>query len=204
MIKISNNKKYISNEGYTLIETMIAISIFLFVIVFGITTLLNAFFVNQRSQNVRSVVDSLSYIMDDISRNIRIGYNYKCLEKGQDFPSQDDLGKPVSCREGYGIAFESGGGDVNTNDDQWVYFLFKGKIFRSTTGLINPIQITPNEVTINSDTSSFAVLGAESFTTSNDKQQPFVIIRLAGTIVDKNGVLPFSLQTSVSQRVLNN
>jgi len=63
------------------------------------------------------------------------------------------------------------------------------------------VQLTPEEVSINS-VSGFTVLGAEPSTTG-DTQEPLVTIRLVGTITFKNVVTPFSLQTSVSQRLID-
>ena len=185
-------------QGYTLIETMIALSIFLTVVVVGIGALLNASSVSQKSQNTRSILDSISYSMEDMSRNIRTGYSYHCLIDPGNIAS---IGAPKSCYGssgggGYGIAFESGVGDTTTND-QWIYFVSNGKLYRSTTGNFdNAVQMTPDEVVISEDNYNFLVFGAEE----GDGQQPFVIIRLVGKIMYKGEEIPFSLQTSVSQR----
>ncbi len=197
MLKKYKNKLI---EGYTIIETMIAISIFLIVIVIGIGSLLNANIINKKSQNTRSIVDGLSFTMEDMSRNIRMGYDYKCLEKGNNY-TQADLGIPKSCADGYGIAFEHGdGGVVGDNSDQWIYYIQNGKIFRSTNGLTDSVQMTPDEVTIDEKGFNFSVLGAEKFSTG-DTQQPLVIIRINGQITSGGNSTPFSLQTAVSQRL---
>lgn len=183
-----------------MIEMMIGISIFLFVVVFGITSLLNAFFLNQRSQGVRSVIDSLSYAVDDMARNIRVGYSYRCFSKSESVITEADLAIPTSCRNGFGIAFESSLGDPANPSDQWVYYFQNGKLFRSVSGMSGSIQMTPEEVTIDTNASNFSVLGAES-SAEGDSQQPLVTIKLSGTITEASGVVPFALQTSISQRV---
>jgi len=189
-------KKNKFTDGYTLIETMIALTIFLIVIVVGVGSLLNAYTINRQSQGMRSIIDSLSFTMEDMSRNIRTGYNYKCLESGQDY-NQDMLNIPGNCIGGYGIAFEYSEGDPKINTDQWVYYIKEGKLFKSTQGLSNPIQMTPDEVVLSAKAISFSVIGSES----SDKQQPLVIIRLAGKITSGENATPFSLETAVSQRV---
>ena len=182
--------------GYTIIETMIALSIFLIVIVIGIGSLLNAHLVSKKSQDTRSIIDGLSFTMEDMSRNIRTGYDYKCLEQGNSY-GQGELENAQSCKNGYGIAFEYGEGKQGEPKDQWVYFILDGKLYRSTDGLANSVQMTPDEVKVNANTSSFSVLGAEK----TDTQQPLVIIRLAGQIKSGSNTTSFSLQTAVSQRV---
>lgn len=189
-------KKNKFTDGFTIIETMIAISIFLIVVVLGIGALLNAHLVNKKSQDMRSIMDSLSFSMEDMSRNIRTGYNYHCLKKWED-PFSSSLDISLSCVNGYGIAFESSEGNPDLNTDQWVYYISGGKLYRSTNSGNGLVQMTPDEVILNNSTYNFSVIGAES----TDIQQPLVIIRLVGTITSGGNTTPFSLQTAVSQRL---
>jgi len=185
-------------QGYTIIETMIAVSVFLVVITMGMSSLLNANLVHQKSEDMRSILDSLSFVMEDMSRNLRTGYGYQC------FTSQalnsGTLGGPRSCADGYAVAFEAEGGNAGTYTDQWVYEFSNGKIYRSTNGMTSTLELTPPEVVMD-NASGVSVLGAESFASGNT-QQPLIIIRLVGTITipGKNVVTPFSIETAVSQR----
>ena len=45
---------------------MISISLFLVVVVFGMNALLNANVVHQKSQDMRSILDNLSFILEDM------------------------------------------------------------------------------------------------------------------------------------------
>lgn len=188
--------------GYTIIETMIAVSIFLVVIMYGMGALLNANLLHRKSQDLRSVMDNLSFIMEDISRNLRTGYNYQCFIDGQPL-GFSKLGAPRSCASGWAIAFEAATGNKDSYSDQWVYYISNdGKIFKSIDGAVSFVQLTSDEITIDPDPiSGFSVLGAEP--PSGNTQQPLVIIKLIGTITTKNIVTPFSLQTAVSQRLLD-
>ncbi len=193
------NKKD-NKGGYTIIETMIAVSLFTVIIIAGMGALLNANLLHQKSQNMRSIIDNLSFIMEDMSRNLRTGYSYHCLTGNDNLSS---VGTPLSCSSGWGVAFESASTftDINNPNNQWVYYIDNGRIFKSTQGsFATAIQLTPDEVVIGG-ASAFLVSGAESVLTN--QQQPFVTIRLVGTITFKNAVTPFSLQTSVSQRLVD-
>ena len=188
------NKK---KNGYTIIETMIAVSLFVIIVMAGMNALLNANLLHQKSQSMRSIIDNLSFIMEDMSRNLRTGYNYRCY----DTPGIiNNVGIPKSCASGWALAFEPANG-LPSNNDQWVYYIDNGKIFKSIDGAASFIQLTPDEVFIN-QSYGFSVLGAES-PAAGDKQQPFVTIKLVGNITFKNVVTPFSLQTSVSQRLID-
>jgi len=201
--------------GYTIIETMIAISVFLVVMMTGMGSLVNANFMHQKSRDIRSIMDNLSFIMEDIGRNLRTGSKYHCFTSvdGDTIPATTSsvVSAPKSCGTGgWGIAFESTNGVASNHDDQWVYYIgtngsdSKIRIYKSDAGpyaAASFIQLTPDEVDININASGFSILGAEA--TPTDKQQPFVTIRLVGTITYKNIATPFSLQTSISQRFID-
>jgi len=192
-------------NGYTIIETMIAVSVFLVVAMYGMDSLLSANLLHQKSADMRSIMDNLSFIMEDMSRNLRTGSNYHC-SFGPDTP-QASGGTALSSPSGgncWGVAFEPSDGDPATLADQWFYNVsLDNKLWKTTRleSLSDYVQLTPEEVSINS-VSGFTVLGAEPSTTG-DTQEPLVTIRLVGTITFKNVVTPFSLQTSVSQRLID-
>ncbi|MEK7569584.1 MAG: prepilin-type N-terminal cleavage/methylation domain-containing protein [Patescibacteria group bacterium] len=209
------------NFGFTIIETMIAISLFLVVVMAGMDALLNANVVHQKSQDMRSILDSLNFIMEDMGRNIRTGYNYHCYTGGASIPVNpgDPDVQPLSCASGWGILFEPATGDSTTADgdpidytDQWVYYFGPDtglpgspySIWKKTSAPYSSasfVKLNTDEVVLNSASSGLSVLGAERPTTNT--QQPLVSIRLSGTITFKNQITPFSLQTTVSQRVID-
>src|SRR3989344_4781222 len=115
------------NTGYTILETMIAVSLFLVVAVSGMGTLLNANLLHQKSNDMRSIMDNLSFIMEDMSRNLRTGYNYYCIT-GADTLS--DVSTKKSGQTCWGVAFELATGSPSNQNDQWVYYVDNtGKIF---------------------------------------------------------------------------
>jgi type II secretory pathway pseudopilin PulG len=192
-----NNLK--NNKGFTIIETMIAISLFIVVVTFGMQTLLNANLVHNKLQNTRAIMDSLSFTLEDMSRNIRTGYSYHCVDNSTTtLPSASTLSSPLSCPNGWVISFTASDGN------QWVYYFDSAKnaIVKSTNAGSGPyFQITPSGVKIDFSASGFSVLGAEP--PPGDTQQPFVNIRLVGTITYQNTITPFSLETAVSQRLID-
>ena|SRR3989344_7195689 len=187
-------------SGYTIIETMIAVSLFLVVVMSGMNTLLSAHLVNNKTEKMRSIMDNLSFIMEDISRNMRTGYTYHC-------GSLVNLDTPLSCEDDLFIAFEEAHGDTTITTDQWVYKIElgtnSGNIFKSIDGGVTFVQLNSSEIILKAG-SGFSVLGAEppSSPTSNT-QQPLTIIRLVGEIHYKDIITPFSLQTTVTQRLID-
>ena len=152
---------------------MIAVSLFLIVVVIGIGSLLNTTSLNRKSQDTRSIMDNLSFIMEDMSKNLRTGYNYHCSN------SLSNLSAPLSCASGGGIiSFKSSSDGVNGFMKYFLMVLCKNLFLVELPELF--IVLTPPEIIIN-PTSGFLVTGAEA----GDNLQPFVTIRLIGTITSK-------------------
>src|SRR3989339_1858241 len=152
-LKIKNCMK-----GYTIIETMIAVSLFLVIIMAGMGALLNANLLHSKSQNMRSIMDNLSFIMEDMSRNLRTGYNYYCINSSHpNIPTNSNDTNSCSNGDGKGISFKATGSSAG----QWVYNLSfcdsKNGICKSVNGG-SFIQLVPDEVVIDSS-SSFTVVG---------------------------------------------
>lgn len=222
--------KFVSNKnqqsGFTLIESMVAIAIFTIVMVIGISALLNVNNTNKKSQNLRTIIDSLNFTMEDMARNFKLGSYYHCV--GPADPGiavgtvNDFLADPEDCgtgtHSGYlAAALESMNGrptDPATTlahaDDQVVY------MFEVMPGVVNPnspdpvctlkkstnggrdfATILPPEVHIDCSQSGFNV-----YNTKNDRftAAPRVLIRIGGIVVYKDVTTPFTLQTSASQR----
>ena len=208
MIKKINNKK----GGFTIIELMISIALFIIVVMTGIGALLNASFIHHRAQSMRGIMDNLNFVMEDMSRNLRTGYHYHCLATLDALPILDGtVNTPLSCSDGQGIIFETSKGSTTDDTDQWAYYISPApnrKIYKSTQGasdITKFIQISPDEVDIDTG-SGFSVLGAEAPDSNGggDNQQPLVLIRLSGKVIDqRGGNIPFSLETTVSQRLID-
>lgn len=186
----NNFKKF--NTGYTIIETMIAVSLFLVVVTISINSLLNSNVLLNKSKDMRAVIDNLSFIMEDMSRNIRTGSVYRCTDTFDKEPV------PQSCVSGGTLAFT----EVITQE-RWVYKIESQDggetfhIYKSINNGTTFVKLT-DDLIILSPQSGFSVLGAESLT-NGDNQQPFVTIRLVGEIIYRGVSTPFSLQNSVSQ-----
>ncbi|OGI60407.1 hypothetical protein A2641_00030 [Candidatus Nomurabacteria bacterium RIFCSPHIGHO2_01_FULL_37_25] len=197
--------KHNNKAGFTIIEVMTSVSIFIIVVTTGIVALLNVNSVHNKSQNMRSIMDNMNFIMEDISRNLRTGYNYRCINSLPD----SAISTPSSGNSCLGIAFEFAEGDPSISNDQWVYKIDSSNgtdfnISKSTDGGSTWVQLNPPEVLLEG-VSGFSVLGAEPPPSAggSDLQQPFATIILVGDITYKSFVTPFSLQTSVSQRAFD-
>ncbi len=186
------------SAGFTLIEMMISAGLFTIIILIGIGAVLTVTSVHKKNQKLRSVIDTISFAMEDIARNARLGSAYNCGTSGGDCSVLT-----------YQFSFEQVDGDwdpVTGIGDEYVYRITgtsdDGILQKSEFGLTSSnddfYNLLPTEVHIDMAKSGFIVIG--SATPESPARQPYVRIRLAGVIDYRGVVTPFALETIISQR----
>ncbi len=205
------------NRGFTMIEMMIATTLFAIIMIIGIGAVLNVNSTHKKSQTLRAVIDNVHFITEDMARSMRIGANYRCpagLPVGAVLDGEGNLlsapisdGAPQNCSfnpvsNTLTFAFDPVGADFNDTDDvsdQVIYAMSGQGVFKSINGGTDFLKLTPPELQIDITKSGFVVLG-----TGVDGMQPRVTIRLAGEVEYRPGITTlFNLQTTVTQRVLD-
>jgi prepilin-type N-terminal cleavage/methylation domain-containing protein len=194
MSKAKKINKY--QKGFTLIEMMISMTIFSVIVVVGLEAVLSSVDQHTRSQDMRSVMDNLNFSLEDMSRNIRLGTNFHCMNPGESSVSGTPV--PQDC---------SGGSNQ---------IVFTGVTGPNITYTISPpssgvVQVTKQigagsiqvftlpEVTLDYYKSGFVVVGAPV----GDGLQPVVNIGLSGKVTYKGTDSSFSIQTTVASRPLD-
>ncbi len=199
--------------GFTLVEVMISIGLFTIIMVIGIGAILGVNSTHRKTQSMRSVVDNLSFIMEDMARSMRLGDYFVCNEATLTSIGLADIANQATqdgenCKS---IAFEPYWNyDPNDETNQIVYFIYEpndsvGTIFKKTEEMDSYdegelIAITPAEIDIDTEKSGFWVTGAEN---ESIPVQPKITIVLVGTVRMGNAETEFNLQTTVSQRLLD-
>lgn len=218
-----------TSRGFTLLEAMVAIAIFTVIMVVGISALLNVSNTHKKAQNMRSIIDTVSYLMEDMARNIRLGSDYYCIPgngnldlvtagaTGANSCTPDTMGGfgalALAIEPQEGTPYDPGGGEHNL-DDQVVYEIATRngssencELKKSTNGGIvgSFISVTPQEVEFHCTASGFNVYGPTTTGGANlDPDEPSrVIIRLTGIVRYKDTTTPLNVQTTVTQRALN-
>ena len=205
-IYISLNQK---KGGFTLLEMIVASSIFIVVMLVIVGALISLNNESRKARSVRLVTDNLSAAIDSMSRNIRMGSYYHCGCGTLGVPSTvGDVNFPNGPRDcpmtdtdGNGgdacFSFESQFGDPTLTNDQYVYRLFNHRIQRSKDGGATFIDLTAPEININ--TLNFIVNGA-----TPDQHQPVVTLLLRGTATVTPAIsTDFNIQTTLGSRTPN-
>ena len=174
-------------KGFTLVELIIAVTLFTVIASFSIGSVLSIFDAHRRAQSTKTVVDNLNLSIESMARNVRFGENYYCGINSNASSTNNCLG----------------GGEA-------LSVTFKGsRIIYRWNGTINdPIQKSENGGSSYSDITSpdtkiqylrFYVLDAET-----GGEQPYVIAVIKGYVGNKATTQSsFTIQTLMSQRQLD-
>lgn len=164
--------------GFTLIETMISVSIFAVVITMGIGSLMTIVSANKKLQVQRQTIDNMSFSLELMSRKIRTasmgtGGNFLVTTGNNNLSFRDQGGTPIT-------------------------YTVQGTTLVSidSNGIITPL--TPPNVQI----TDLKFIGSGLNPIGDGKA--FLRINLVGNIVYKTTSTPFSLETSISPRLIDN
>jgi prepilin-type N-terminal cleavage/methylation domain-containing protein len=203
-------------KGFTLIEMLVASTIFVIVITMGINAVVSIDTSFKVTQAQKQAFDILNAVMEDMERNMRLGRNFRADIQGQYDITRIET--PRSCPMDPAntggtsfedrpcslfVSFEGVNGLEGNPSDQITYAIgdVEGDGIWSlykTTGP-NPLvddttKITPDVINFDSSKSGFDVVFTDYGV------QDLIFIKLSGTIVVKNQTIPFYLQTAVSPR----
>tara|TARA_B100000745_G_scaffold300516_1_gene254908 strand:+ start:10681 stop:11298 length:618 start_codon:yes stop_codon:yes gene_type:complete len=199
-------------RGFTLVEMLVAVSLFAVVMVISAGALLDMVSANRKAQSLQSVINNLNVALDGMVRNVRMGTTYHCGSPTES--SLNVLATRQSCASGNGLlSFESFGGSTTDNSDQWVYWVENGRLYKSEDGKRTALAITAPEIQI--DSFRVYVTGAtQTLNRNGDTVQPKVVFSLQGTaaaagntssvIGDEEKIRStFNIQAVATQRVLD-
>ncbi len=210
MFKDSFIKK---NKGFTLVEMLVAIAVFMSVMVISVGALFTVINTNKKNEAIKTVVDNVSFALDSISRDMRTGTHYGCSADSNSFtqntdctsggtgivytatPSLDALGNLVPGDVIYykfvpSSMLSAGDGNIQMCDAT------KSNFNCAQTGAWQ--SLTAPTSTVNITSMKFYVYNSDPSIDAGT--QPRVLITLQGSVESKIGNVTFALQTTISQR----
>lgn len=211
-----------TTRGFTLIEILVAIVLFTVIMTASVGALISINDANRRTQAIRAAIDNVNFAVDSMTRRLRTGTGYHCLSGTEsdvftEAPAPKDCSNPSGNTRIVFKAADSVSGITNLGDIV-TYRLVEdrdglGRIEVRSTESDASVQgeyraMTATEVDI--ETLRFIVVGAEA----TGSTQPYVLVTVRGRVgtgdfrTVKSGALeeistPFTIQTTVSQRLLN-
>lgn len=167
--------------GFSLVEILVALSIFALVATTTTAALLAVIDANAKSRTLRSAIDNMNVALDSMSRVIRFGTKY-C----------DVAGFPDGCSATRFNFMDQDGHRIS-------YYLSGTTIYKQTIvdGVLSAeLPLTAPEISIDALTFTLTALGTQS------DHQPRLTIFIKGRATQQAGKVSteFSVQTTVSRR----
>lgn len=183
-------KKIPSYKGFTLVEVLVAVSIFALVMIVATGAVFSVVSANKKTHSLKSVMTNLNFALDSMVRDIRVGSTYSC-----DLSDCTDGGTVFTFKANRDV---DGNGQVNDNVE---YSLDSGRIMKRIYGLgvtsESDSPITAAEITV--EYLVFYVYGA----LGGDGKQAKVTISIRGHAGVGETRSDFNIQTTVSQRSID-
>lgn len=170
-------KKHTQHSGYTLVELIVAVGLFAFVMTLSSGAYLVMIGLNRQAQGVATGIDDLSFALETMTRDIRTGSAYNCGGIG-DCPSG---ASSFVFRNRHGVL---------------VSYSLSGASLVKTSNSIQSTLTDPS-VTI----SSLLFYASGTSPAPSDYQQSRVVIIVSGTVSTGPGKEePFTVETSATMR----
>ncbi len=174
-------------KGFTLIEIMVAVSIFVIVMVISIGSVLSAVDADNKAEALSSVINNVNSSVESIVRDIRTGTNYSI--------------NGMTSGSGNSITFTDSNGNVLTyalttqgsvqSISRSILSLKQGTPFVPVAG-----NITGPEVNI----SNFNIILTGGGTKDG---QPAILLQIRGSAGSGKTLSKFNIETMITQRVLD-
>lgn len=187
-------------KGFTLIEIMVALTIFMLVVIMALGALLLVSDSAKQTLSLRTSMDNVNIAMESMTRSLRMGRDFSCKQNVLTI-TPGTGNSTADCN----LAGSGGNGIVFTTAEQSPSAFDTGYISADrVSGIGKTIQkcvgtqacldiVAPN---VNIETLKFYVTGSSTA----DTIQPSVYIIMKGSVTIKNSTIPFAIQTMASQR----
>ena len=190
-------------QGFTLIELIVSVGLFALVMLVATGAYYTLIALDRKARATNQVVSSLAFAVDTMTRGVRTGTNYRCLNGTLDVYGNTTAGVNSFC----GV-FSYTDSTLNTT----VTYILKadGTIGRCE-GVSSCLDANASSLTdkaIKIDYMGFIVRGVGDFNVVGPQstQQPIMNVTIKGTIPSGSGgqTVPFSIQESAVQRLIDN
>ncbi len=226
--KMKNTASTSTTAGFTLIEIIVSMAVFIVVATIAVGAFLKILSANKQAQSIETAMNNADFALDSMSRDLRVGYGYTCYDD-YNYPNGNSIsiGKNACNSINLSILF---GSSTNLTTYPTIAFyssespngwscsqpaIHAYRYNPSTKILEKSEESQCNDTVIGDGNSPFVPLTATSsgfaiqtfgFSVGGvtSPQQPKVLIYLkAAAGSNLQNQTSFTVQTSVSQRVMN-
>ncbi len=202
----ANNQK--KNSGFTLVEMLVATAIFVTVMTISVSSLITVINANKNSEELRNVIDNVTFAIESISKEAQASQNFKCGQVSPngnvtftatgDCPNGDYALQYVTKEFTNTQTFSTTTEYRFMSSDKNPSANLQRRKCSGTSGCsgVDWEDITAPISVVNLTNFKFYVFGADDYT---PQLQPRIVITSEGKIVSKAKEVSFNLQTSANQ-----
>ena len=227
MIKITNH-----NQGFSLIEMIVALGIFSIVVTTAVGSLIVVINNNQKLQAEQSIMTNLAFALDSMTREIRMGYAYVCAgvnnksgttgrmfdddrtEHGEmdDTQTRDcGSGDNAGDKKFRGVSFVEGGESISGGIANNRVMYYYDSDLADANDVRRIMRRVGNDKAESVISSNIDIVDARFYVTGSDTlkkndtntEQPTVTIQIEAKSVNDVTGKTYYLQTTVAQRTLD-
>lgn len=200
-------------KAFTLVEILVVLALFSAITSLSLGSLINVRSISNRLKDQESVFDNLNFSLQIMTRDIRFGSAYYCIDSLPTNITELRRDCPHGGSGGTVLMFKPT--DVTSSTDRVMYYIRNGIVYKDEYfgGSTTTLQITSDEVSVKN--LKFFVTGALTAVPGDtlndgggfDYKQPLITIVISGVIKNaRTNSKPtnFDIQTSVSSRIVDN
>lgn len=198
-------RKRNAKQGFTLVEIMVAVSIFTIVVTIGIGALLTVNAAYRKTKDRRQAVASVSSAVEYMVREMRTGYFFVCtnyentvLTPGTPILSADCF-PPSSPSDGITFLDQEGNQQMIYFDASVAGYPGIGQILKTSFANGSVPQPVTDPSIVDIESVNFYVKGLSD---ANHTVQPFILVQIRGSVVGQANS-DFTFQSAISQRLLD-
>lgn len=181
-------KSHSLSGGFTLMEMIVSIALFSFVMLAATSVILSVVDANRKTQGLKTTINNLSLAIENMARNLRTGKDYQSADNDGTCPYPGVNGVMFSDQYGNDTIYQ-----LNTGAIQ---------VWGGVSGMQDYFPITSSDISI--DRLCFYIYGTDP----NDNIQPNIFITVGGVVNVSTAIgakskttSRFDIQTFVSQRL---
>lgn len=187
--------------GFTLIETLVAVTLFTFVTFVALSSLFQMQALNTKLKITKSIYNNIYFTIDNITNEVKQGSNFESKNYNPSTPTDcNNIAGDNSC-----VAFDYLNIESSNNSERRGYYLDASNgAIKKYTGTGSPTSITSEDINI--ETLKFILEGNDTYSGASgtgDSRQPSIKVIIKGQ-TKKEPKIPFFIETFISQRSLTN
>lgn len=202
-MKTTSFKEYKKTQrGFSLIEVLVSMALFIVVLTIGVGALLVLISANSKAQNMQAAVSNIQFALDSMAREIRTGNGYYCSSGSE---TVGDYTAVQDCNKGTYLSIIEGGKSLSAgSDNRRIAYRYNASAQSVERKIGSGTWVSLTDASVAITSMHFNVTNSANKGDGGNNLQPNTTIYISGMITGIGETsTDFTLQTTVTQRTLD-